>query len=104
MQLFITIFLLFATLVLGGCAVVPSQAGFAFIGETKEPITATSNSLATKTGTACAINLLGIIANGDFSVNAAKEDGKITNVATVDKDINGFFGIYSKVCTVVTGS
>jgi len=57
-----------------------------------------------KTGEACAMSILGIVAIGDGSIDAAKKDGGITQVASVDHKAFSVLGIYGNVCTVVTGS
>ena len=57
-----------------------------------------------KTGSACMTSVIGIVAAGDASIAAAKADGGITKVATVDYNVtNVFLGIYGKYCTVITG-
>jgi hypothetical protein len=57
-----------------------------------------------KTGEACAMSILGAVAVGDASVDAAKKAGGITQVATIDHKSFGVLSIYANVCTVVTGS
>ncbi len=57
-----------------------------------------------KVGSACAMSILGVIAVGDASIDAAKKDAGITNVANVDHESFGILGIYANVCTKVTGS
>ena len=85
-----------------GCSMVPSSLGSAMIQVDKEAVTAT-NAPAKRMGQACGFNLLGIIAAGDLSVEKAKRNGGIQTVSSVDKRIQSFFGVYSHVCTVVTG-
>ena len=87
---------------LTGCAFVPSQLGSALIQQNKEAITATE-LMPRRIGKACGHNLLGIIAAGDISIEKAKSNGQIRKVATVDKEIFSNLGVYSKVCTIVTG-
>jgi hypothetical protein len=88
---------------LAGCVAAPSQTGFALIHSTKEPVMATTNT-GTKTGEACGTNILGLISTGDFSIDAAKRKGGITNVATVDKSVDNYLFLFANVCTVVSGS
>ncbi len=64
--------------------------------------TATQNSQATKQGTACATAILGF-ATGDASVEAAKEDGDITEVTHVDHTTKNILGIWGEFCTIVYG-
>lgn len=63
-----------------------------------------TNSKAEKTGQACGRNILGFLSAGYFSIEKAKRNGNITEVATVDKDINKVLGVYASLCTIVTGS
>ena len=56
----------------------------------------------TKTGKACAKNILGIFATGDMSIEAAKKAGNITTITSVTKEISNMI-IMSDVCTVVKG-
>ena len=63
---------------------------------------ASNNPTGELEGEACMTNTLGMIATGDASVQAAAEDGGISEVATVDvKGESGF--ITGEVCTIVTG-
>lgn len=58
-----------------------------------------------KVGRACTMNILGVAAWGDGSIAAAKKNGGITTVATVDEELLNVLGIiYGEYCTVVTGS
>ena len=56
-----------------------------------------------KTGTAEATSILGLFATGDASVEAAADDGGITNVKSVDHHSYSILGIYAKFTTTVTG-
>jgi hypothetical protein len=57
-----------------------------------------------KTGEACSIGVLGLWATGDSSVKAAKRNGGITRIATVEEKFKQvFLGARSEYCTVVTG-
>ena len=57
----------------------------------------------TKTGKACAMSILELVALGDASISAAKKEGGITQVAHVDYDVMNILGVYGTVCTVVVG-
>ncbi|WP_428897665.1 TRL-like protein family protein [Parelusimicrobium proximum] len=87
---------------LSACAVVPSQVGGTIYSRVTDPMMVTE-AVGTKTGKACADNYLGIVSIGDMSIAAAKKDGKITKVASVDKVIEGNI-LIAKACTVVTGN
>jgi hypothetical protein len=86
-----------------GCASVATPLpGWIYTG-VKGPIDAENAFEATKKGEACAVSILGLIASGDASIVAAKADGKIREVATVDHKSTSVLGIYASFCTIVTG-
>jgi len=91
-------------LLLGGCAFIPTNTGTGLLyTETEDAVTATSNGEAGKIGRACAKNILGLVVTGDSSIEAAKADGGITRVASVDREVDVILGVYGKNCTVVRG-
>ncbi len=67
------------------------------------PITATTQNVGSKTGEATCTSILGLLATGDCSVQAAAKAGNISKVSTVDTKINSILGIYGTYTTVVTG-
>lgn len=71
---------------------------------TARPIAATSNTLGSDKGVACAINILGFIPlETDATIYKAASKGNITKITTVDYE--GFYsGFYNKECTVVRGT
>lgn len=90
-----------ASLMLAACATPSTQVGNALFMQTTQPLMATG-STGTKVGKACGKNILGIYISGDMSVEAAKKNGRITQVASVDKEVKGY-AVYAEVCTIVTG-
>ena len=58
---------------------------------------------ALKEGKACAESILGLLARGDASVRAAKENGKITEVISVDHSARNLLNIVGEWCTIVKG-
>ena len=56
-----------------------------------------------KQGKACSYNVLGIVAAGDGSIQAAKARGGINVVSHFDKQISNFL-LFGKACTIVYGS
>lgn len=66
-------------------------------------ISANNDVKSDKTGQACVMSILSIVATGDGSIAAAKANGGITKVATVDYNAFNVLGIYGNYCTVVTG-
>ena len=105
MKIFSSI-LVATSIVLMGCAGTgPHVSGGGLFTSISGPITATASTKATKEGEACASNILGLIATGDNSINAAKEVGGIKKVASVDYTNFSILGsIYQKVCTIVKGA
>ncbi|MGF1456392.1 MAG: TRL-like family protein [Alphaproteobacteria bacterium] len=89
---------------LGGCSSVPSNLGFSFIQDTQEARLVTDASVASKRGEACGEKIISLIAQGDSSIDAAKRNGGITQVTSVDMDIYSIGPFYSKVCTIVRGN
>ena len=87
---------------LSGCAMVPSHLGYAVIKANKEPVLVTE-VVPKRVGRACGFNILGLLSAGDISTEAAKRDAGIRRVATVDKEIFSLLGVFSSVCTIVTG-
>lgn len=86
---------------LAACATPGTYVGTALFAQTQQPVMAT-NAPGTKVGRACATNILGLLIQGDMSVEAAKRNGKITQVSSIDTDIKSYV-VYAEVCTVVTG-
>ena len=74
----------------------------------RDPISRVDNSVTvTKRGTACVTNVLGLAAFGDSSIETAKKEGDIKNVAYVDRTYDGFMiylPLFQKGCTVVKGN
>jgi len=97
-----SIALVYATLV--GCMPVASPVTGIIFTETKWGDTATSESVATKEGKACAQTILGWVATGDASITAAKALGGVTKVAQVDHTSHNVLGIFAEFCTIVKGS
>ena len=91
---------------LGGCMIVDSPirgvVGTEVIWGDVAGKSATPNTM--KQGKACAESILGLIARGDASVRAAKENGGITEVSTIDHSGRNFFGIVGEWCTLVRGN
>ena len=56
-----------------------------------------------KSGKACAESILGLLARGDASVRAAKENGNISEVTSVDHSARNLLNIVGEWCTIVRG-
>ena len=57
----------------------------------------------TKEGRACMDTILGLFAQGDASVGAAKANGKIREVTVIDHSARNFMNIVGEYCTIVRG-
>lgn len=90
-----------ASLMLAACATPSTEVGRALFIQSNQPLMVTGNP-GKKVGRACGTNILGLFISGDMSVEAAKKNGRITKVASIDKEIKGY-AVYAEVCTVVTG-
>jgi hypothetical protein len=93
---------------LSGCMIVDSPIkgvlGTEVIwGDIATGKTGSSTPAATKEGKACAESILGLLARGDASVRAAKENGNITEVTSVDHSARNLLNIVGEWCTIVKG-
>lgn len=91
-----------ATALLAGCA-MNAPVGLVYTANTL-PITATSNGTGMKTGMACSTSVLMLVAKGDNSIAAAKANGGIKQVTSVDMSVKNVLGVYGKYCTIVHGN
>jgi hypothetical protein len=87
-----------------GCAVVTSPVGNGglYTG-VQGPLEVGSETGSSKKGESCAQNILGLVAMGDASIAAAKDNGGITRVSSVDHDSLSVLGLFSRFCTQVSG-
>ena len=91
------------SLSMAGCAAQPYQGGFLF-SDISAPVDVRDNAVGCdKSGSSEAINVLGLVALGDASTAAAKKQGGITKVGTVDVDFTNVLGIFSRTSTKVCG-
>ena len=68
------------------------------------PVTVTANiGTATKVGTSQCTSILGAVAIGDASIEAAKKNGDITKVYHVDYSVKNILGIIGTYTTTVYG-
>lgn len=93
-----------ATSALGGCAMVASPTTGFLYTKVQGPITTGNGTNTSKTGQACASNILGLVSTGDATIDAAKKAGSITTVSSVDHDSTSILGLYGTFCTVVKGN
>jgi hypothetical protein len=93
---------------LGGCMIVEAPIrgvlGTEVIwGDIATGGSSSPTSDSTKQGKACSESILGLLAHGDASVRAAKENGGIKEVTVVDHSARNFLGIVGEWCTIVRG-
>jgi hypothetical protein len=93
-----------AVLMLSGCAIVlRAPVTGMWYTDTRAGLAVSSNQAGNRVGEACATSILGLIATGDSSIEAARRAGGITMISSVDETANSILGIYAKACTIVRG-
>ena len=96
----------FVSAALALSAIVLSSCGAPVIGaaytDITIPVTATTAS-GSKVGTATSTTYLALWAEGDASINAAKKNGGITTVSSVDTKIHSILGLITTYTTTVRG-
>ena len=89
------------SLTISSCATGPT--GGAIYHNIKYGLNATDNAAATKTGKACQSSILGLVGTGDASISAAKKEGEITEVSSIDASSFSVLYFYNEYCTIVKG-
>lgn len=89
--------------VLSGCAMARSPVTGAWYTDTHSGVAATSNQAGNRVGESCATSILGLIGTGDASIEAARRNGGITMVSSVDDHAKSILGIWAEYCTIVRG-
>jgi len=94
--------ILFIPVFISGCA-TPIPYGCIYT-EIKLPVAATGTGItATKVGIAESKSILGLVAIGDASIEAAARQGGITKISHVDYKTENILGIIGKYTTRVYG-
>ena len=88
---------------LGACAMVQRAPLTGFWYTSTQSGVAATAQMSTKTGEACASSILGIIATGDASIDAARKAGGINSISEVDEKASDILGLYASYCTIVHG-
>ena len=101
-----TLALLTLISILTSCVTSPQPIRGVLFTNVRAPSQAVSGAVAaTKMGESCSRNILSLYTWGDASIAAAKKNGQILEVATVDYEHMAVLSvIYSHTCTVVSGS
>ena len=87
---------------LTSCGVFSPTAAGLYVDVT-QGVTATSNTVGTKVGKASASNVLGIVANGDASINEAAKQAGIKKISHVDVKTFSILGLFTTTTTFVYG-
>ncbi|MGR6034091.1 MAG: TRL domain-containing protein [Candidatus Nitrosoglobus sp.] len=90
-----------ASATLAGCATVYPVG--AFYTNVKLPMQVTDNTNEFKKGEATCQSILSLVATGDCSIEAAKENGGIRKVSHVDWDVENILGIMGTYKVTVYG-
>jgi hypothetical protein len=90
-------------LFVGGCAAAQQPLVGALYSDLKwdGPISASPSQ--SKEGRACGTSILGIVAQGDASITAAKAAGGISEVSEVDHATKNILFFWAEYCTIVRG-
>ena len=106
MKTFLMLALMSLAVGLGGCMIVESPIkgvlGTEVIWGDVAGEAAAPNTV--KVGKACAQSILGLLARGDASVRAAKENGGIRDVSSIDHSARNLLNIVGEWCTIVRGT
>jgi hypothetical protein len=86
-----------------GCAMAQSPVNGFLYSDVKHSGGATEAYGGSARGEACASSILGLIANGDASIDTAKKNGMVMQVTAVDHTSSNILGFYAKYCTIVYG-
>lgn len=98
------VFALFSVTLFSGCAIVQSPVAGGIYTEVKAPLSASGNAAsASKVGTAMAKTILGWIATGDASIEAAMKNGGIRKIHHVDYEAKSILFFYGEFTTIVYG-
>src|SRR5258707_1253055 len=98
-----TSILLLSAIVLAGCAHANGPLIGGVYTDTQSGVAVTSNQAGNRVGQACGTSILGIVATGDATVEAARRAGGITLITSVDESASSILGFYAKYCTIVRG-
>jgi len=90
---------------LGSCSFPPSPPGIGFVyTDVKGPLATNPGPMGTKVGMAESQAILGIVAQGDSSIDTAAKNGSINEVTHVDFKSWTILGIVSRFTTIVHGN
>lgn len=88
---------------LSSCAMVSAPVMGTIYTDVKAPLAVTSNANSSKVGTSEATSILGIVATGDASIDAAAKSAGITKIHHVDVQSFSVLGIFARFTVYVYG-
>jgi len=88
---------------MSGCAMTMAPVTGYLYTDVKAPFAVTSNQVSTKVGTAKMQSILGWVASGDASIEAAAKSAGITKIHHVDYEATSILGIIASFTIVVYG-
>lgn len=91
-----------ASWVLASCASPRAPLIGLIYSDTTSGVAVSSNQAGNRVGEACSTGVLGLVAMGDASVEAARRNGGITLITSVDQKIENLL-VYQRYCTIVRG-
>ena len=83
--------------------IVKSPLNGGIYTDVKDGLAVTGNAGSSKVGTAQAMGILGLVAIGDASIQAAAKDAGITRIHHVDYESKSYVGVYNLYTVVVYG-
>ena len=98
------VFALFSVTLFSGCMIVQSPVAGGIYTEVKAPLSVGANAGGSaKVGTAMAKTILGWVATGDASIEAAMKNGGIRKIHHVDYHAKSILFFYGEFTTTVYG-
>jgi hypothetical protein len=88
---------------MSSCAFTAAPVTGFIYTDVKAPLAVTSNEGSTKVGTAKMQSILGIVATGDASIEAAAKSAGITKIHHVDYEATSVIGVVATFTVVVYG-
>ncbi|MCF8366609.1 MAG: TRL-like family protein [Bacteroidales bacterium] len=88
---------------MSSCAFVATPVTGLVYTDIKAPLAVTSNEGSTKVGTAKMQSILGIVATGDASIEAAAKSAGITKIHHVDYEATSIIGVIATFTVLVYG-
>src|SRR3954453_3131501 len=83
-----------------GCVSMRQPMPGLIYSDTSAGESTTGNSAGNRVGEACSQSYFGLVSPGDATVEAARRNGGITMISSVDETFKNYFFFYGKYCTV----